>query len=74
MEKKELIYRKPNSKNRRILNVFITHSGMAAEKKLRKIFDYLDELCFRGFSEEEKIAAIKLLNSIQNNLDGEDNV
>jgi MarR family transcriptional regulator, organic hydroperoxide resistance regulator len=72
MEKENLIYRSQNSENRRILNVFITDSGIVAQKKLGKIFNYLDELCFHNFSEEEKIAAIKLLNKIQNNLEGQE--
>ena len=69
MEQENLIYRSQNSENRRILNVFITDSGIVAQKKLSKIFNYLDELCFHDFSEEEKIATIKLLNNIQNNLE-----
>lgn len=69
MEKKELIYRSSNSENRRILNVFITDIGISSQKKISKIFNHLDELCFDNFSEEEKIISIKLLNSMENNLE-----
>lgn len=69
MEKKELVYRSQNSENRRILNVFLTDKGIEAQKKVIKIFNGLDELCFKGFSEDEKTQTIELLNRIQNNLD-----
>lgn len=69
MEKKELIYRRQNSENRRILNVFITEKGIEAQKQVIKIFSGLDELCFKGFSEDEKIATVELLTKIQKNLD-----
>ena len=70
MEKKKLIYRSQNIENRRILNVFVTESGIVAQKKESNMFNNLDELCFYDFSEEEKIATIKLLNNIINNLEG----
>jgi DNA-binding MarR family transcriptional regulator len=72
MEKKELIYRNQNDENRQILNVFITDSGILAQKEVIKIFNYLDELCFHNFSKEEKATTIRLLNGIQNNLDSDE--
>ncbi|MEG0775432.1 MarR family transcriptional regulator [Clostridium sp.] len=72
MEKNELIYRSQNSENRRVLNVFLTDKGVAAQKQVRRIFEDLDELCFKDFSEKEKLEAIEFFNRIQNNLDGKD--
>jgi DNA-binding MarR family transcriptional regulator len=73
MEKKELIYRNQNPSNRRILNVFLTNKGIEAQKQVEKIFCDLDEICFKGFTEEEKIEAIKLLLRIKDNITGKDN-
>jgi DNA-binding MarR family transcriptional regulator len=74
MEKSELVYRTQNSDNRRILNVFLTDKGFAAQKQVTKIFCALDELCFKDFSDKEKNEAINLFTRIQNNLDGKENI
>ena len=68
MEKEELIYRERNSKDKRILNVFLTEKGIEAQKKVEKIFLELDEMCFDGFSEEERVDAIDILNRLYENL------
>lgn len=72
MEKIGLIYRKKNDENRRILNVFITEKGIEAQKQVKKIFDDSGKICFKHFSEQEKIEAVKLLTKIQKNLDGKE--
>lgn len=72
MEKKNLIYRSQNSENRRILNVFITDSGIIAQKNESNMFNSIDDLCFHGFSEEEKATTIKLLNNMIHNLECKD--
>lgn len=72
MEKAGLIYRSQNNENRRILNVFLTDKGVKAQKQVGIIFNKLDDLCFKGFSEEEKLQAIELLDRIQSNLDGKE--
>ena len=68
MEKEDLIYRERNPKDRRILNVFLTEKGIEAQKKVEKVFLELDEVCFDGFSEEERVEAIKILNRLYENL------
>ena len=68
MEKEELIYRERNPKDKRILNVFLTEKGIEAQKKVEKIFLELDEMCFDGFSKEERIDAINILNRLYENL------
>lgn len=72
MEKKKLIYRSQNSENRRILNVFITDSGIIAQKNESNMFNNLDELCFHDFSKEDKTGTINLLNNMIHNLEGKD--
>ena len=68
MEKEKLIYRERNTKDKRILNVFLTEKGIEAQKKVEKVFLELDEICFDGFSEKERIDAINTLNRLYENL------
>ena len=68
MEKEELIYRERNPNDKRILNVFLTEKGIEAQKKVEKVFLELDEICFDGFSEKERIEAINTLNRLYENL------
>lgn len=68
MEKEELIYRERNQNDRRILNVFLTEKGIEAQKKVEKVFLELDEVCFDGFSKQERIDAINTLNRLYENL------
>lgn len=68
MEKEELIYRERNPKDKRILNVYLTQKGIEAQKKVEKVFLQLDEMCFEGFSQEEKTYAINVLNRLYENL------
>ncbi|QJA09326.1 MarR family transcriptional regulator [Romboutsia sp. CE17] len=68
MEKEELIYRERNPKDKRILNVFLTEKGIEAQKEVGRVFLELDEICFDGFSEEEKTQTIEMLNRLYENL------
>ncbi len=68
MEKEELIYRERNPKDKRILNVYLTQKGTETQKKVEKVFLELDEMCFDGFSQEERIDAINILNRLYENL------
>lgn len=68
MEAEGLIYRDRNPKDKRILNVFLTEKGIEAQKCVEKIFLGIDEISFKGFTEEEKIQAINYFNRINENL------
>lgn len=68
MEKAGLVYRTTNSKDKRIYNVFLTDKGKEAQKQVEKVFNLIDEECFRGFSEDEKIQALGILNKLYKNL------
>lgn len=68
MENEGLIYRDRNPKDKRILNVFLTEKGIEAHKCVEKIFQDIDEISFKGFSEEEKLQAISYFNRISENL------
>ena len=47
---------------------FLTEKGIEAQKKVEKVFLELDEICFDGFSEKERIEAINTLNRLYENL------
>lgn len=68
MEKVELIYRTQNPNDRRVLHVFLTEKGKKVQKEVEEIFSLIDEECFYGFSEEEKIETISLLKRIYENI------
>lgn len=68
MENEGLIYRERNPKDKRVLNVFLTEEGIASQKKVEKVFSDLDEICFEGFTEDEKIEAISMINRLYENL------
>ena len=68
MEKENLIYRERNSKDKRILNVFLTEKGVDAQRKVEKVFLELEEVCFDGFSQQERTDAINTLNRLYANL------
>ena len=68
MEKENLIYRERNSKDKRILNVFLTEKGVDAQGKVEKVFLELEKVCFDGFSQQERTDAINTLNRLYENL------
>lgn len=68
MEKAELIYRMQNPKDRRVFNVFITDKGKEAQMEVEKIFKLIDEECFEGFSENDRLQTIDILNRLYENL------
>lgn len=68
MEKSGLIERRPNPKDRRILNVFLTPKGKAIQKNIGKVFEQLDKECLEGFSEEEYTQLMSYLDRIYNNM------
>ncbi|MDF2672230.1 MAG: MarR family transcriptional regulator [Clostridiales bacterium] len=68
MEKSELIYRTQNSRDKRVLNVFLTDKGKDAQGEVERIFKLIDEECFEGFSEDEKLHTIQILNRLWENI------
>lgn len=68
MEKTEMIIRKPDETDQRILRVHLTDKGKNALKSLIKINTQLDEECLKGFTIEEKILLGRLLEQVTNNL------
>lgn len=68
MEKTELIYRKQDPKDKRVLKVFLTDKGKMAQKEVERVFNLIDMECFKGFSEQEKTETIKILNRLYANM------
>ena len=74
MEKVGFIERIPNKHDRRILNVYLTDKGKEAQEKAKGAICDLEELCFKGFSEEEMIIAKDFFDRIYDNLKKGENV
>ena len=68
MEKAELIYRVQDPKDRRVLRVYLTDEGKMAQKEVERVFNLIDMECFKGFSQEEKVETIKILNRLYENM------
>lgn len=68
MERDGFIYRVRNEKDKRVFNVFITEKGKELKLEVDKIFDEVDESCFKGFSKEERIKALEFLDRIYENI------
>ena len=68
MEKAELINRVRNEKDKRVFNVFITEKGKRLKLEVDKIFNDVDENCFKGFSNEERAKALEFLDRIYENM------
>jgi MarR family transcriptional regulator, organic hydroperoxide resistance regulator len=72
MERDGLIERRNDPADRRVLRVWLTEEGKRRRTSMRKIFNEIEEQCFTGFSEEEKVQAGKYLMRIFENLNKDD--
>ena len=70
MEKNGLIMREAilYETGKRALNVSLTEKGIAMEREVAKIFDEIEELSFKGFTEDEKRTFLTLLERIHDNM------
>ncbi|SKA74943.1 transcriptional regulator, MarR family [Clostridium sp. USBA 49] len=68
MEKSELIIRKQDDKDQRILRVYLTKKGRETCEKLKSTMKVLTEECFCNLTEDEKILLRRLLMQIRDNL------
>jgi DNA-binding MarR family transcriptional regulator len=75
MENAELITRMPLKGDKRALEVRLTEKGLEKKKVVDEIFVSIENECFKGFSEQEKIVAKDFLTRMHKNmLDGEQKV
>ncbi|MHB8061470.1 MAG: MarR family winged helix-turn-helix transcriptional regulator [Ruminiclostridium sp.] len=68
MEKAELITRMPVKGDKRAFAVWLTEKGLEKKKIVDEIFIEMENECFKGFSEEEKIVAKDFLTRIHKNM------
>jgi len=68
MEKSGLIERKPDSGDKRALEVWLTEKGLAKKKDVDAIFTAMADECFKGFTDEEKQMAGNFLTRIFKNM------
>lgn len=70
MEKNDLIKRETiiYEVSKRALSVSLTDKGKVMEGKVNNIFDEIEELSFKGFSDEEKENFLTMLERIYSNI------
>ena len=68
MEKAGLIIRKPVKGDKRALEVWLTEKGYEKKKVVDDIFIKMEDICFQGFNESEKLEAKEYLLRIYNNM------
>jgi Transcriptional regulators len=71
MEKALLIIRKQDEKDLRITRVYITDTGRQQLEKAIDISNRLEDICFAGFTKEEKEVFINSMEKMSRNLDKE---
>lgn len=70
MERNDLIKREAivYEAGKRAISVSLTEKGRAIEGEVARIFDEVEELSFKGFTEEEKETFLSLLERIHRNI------
>lgn len=70
MEKKELVRREKVlvSGGKRAFRVYLTEKGRELSEKVIYHVEELEELCFRGFTEKERVMLLDLLDRVTENL------
>lgn len=68
MKKSGLIRRESDPNDRRSMHVYLTGRGMQTHEQVEAVFARLEGECFEGFSEEEKLLSMQLLQRMYENL------
>ncbi|MGC4019922.1 MAG: MarR family transcriptional regulator [Muricomes sp.] len=68
MEKLELIKRKPDDKDQRIMRLSLTEKGIACLKHAKGVAEHMDDVMFKGMSPEERLLFRRLLIQVSDNL------
>ena len=69
MERRGLVKRVRNTRDRRKINIFLTDKGQALRKELLGFEDELDRLAVKGLSKADQETLIRALKAIIANLD-----
>lgn len=70
LEERQLICRGVNEKNRRQKLVSLSPDGIRMVEYMKKVFTEWDQLCFQGFSGEEKQLYMEFIRRIAENVMG----
>lgn len=68
MEKLGLVKKVADEKDRRKIRVFLTEKGREKYNSIIKVNNELDEICFEGFPDEQKLLTKMLLKKIIENI------
>lgn len=68
MENKGMIERRSLNGNRRTFHIYLTESGRELQKQVDEEFFKLEEIVFKGFSEEEQKELMLLFQKVYDNL------
>ncbi|WP_122641962.1 MarR family winged helix-turn-helix transcriptional regulator [Luxibacter massiliensis] len=69
MEKLDYIKRKPDDNDQRIMRLGLTDRGKACLEDIKAVAEEMDDIIFRGMSQEEKLLLRRMLVQIRDNLD-----
>lgn len=68
MDEKGFLERVPDSKDRRILRIFLTAKAQRLSDQYNKVSDEMSQIFYKGFSDEEIVAFENTLEKILGNL------
>lgn len=68
MDEKGFLKRVPDSKDRRILRIFLTAKAQRLSDQYNKVSDEMSQIFYKGFSDEEIVAFENTLEKILGNL------
>lgn len=73
LEKKGLVYRAVNKKDRRINDIIVSEEGMKLKSKTTEVAINMMRNVLKDIKEEDLISFDKVMNQIKNNIDKADN-
>lgn len=68
MEKAGFIKRQPDEKDQRIMRLYLDEKGKACIEHVKEVAMQMDEIMFRGISQEEKLLLRRIMIQIFDNL------
>lgn len=69
MEKFDLVERKVDAEDQRVIRVYLTEQGKNLSKEAIQVIKIINQECFSNFTEEEKVLLRRLLMQMKDNLE-----